>query len=96
MPSPRRRPKVYTAGDLTTRSLAERPYWALAELAEKGVISWLDVREALAERSRNLNGGTDPYAHLREMREGAPARPSRPFPRHPQPVSREIDSETHA
>lgn len=65
MPSPRRRPKLYTAGDLSRGSLADRKWHELVDLAEEGAITWADVNRAVRDRFLASNNGVDPYGHLR-------------------------------
>ncbi len=40
------------------------PWWHLAQLAERGMLTWARVAQIVAERVAERNGG-DPYGHLR-------------------------------
>lgn len=70
MPSPRRRPKTYTAGDLSRGALTDRKWHELVDLAEKGAITWADVNRAMHDRMLAMNDGMDPYAHLHARETG--------------------------
>lgn len=60
MPRRLRFPKLATALDPI-----DLPWWRLAQLAERGMITWERVHEIVAERVAERNGGIDPYGHLR-------------------------------
>lgn len=64
MPSPRRIPKAYV-GDLSPAGLSRMTWAELMHLVERGLITHEDVRDATYRRMLRMNGGEDPYRHLR-------------------------------
>lgn len=50
-------------------NLADLKYWELVRLAERGEITWEQVRNVTAARVRARYGGVDPFAHLRPLGE---------------------------
>lgn len=83
MPSPRRKPKPFR-GDLSPEALDQMTGPELWRLVEAGLITSADVSAATRRGVLALNGGVDPYAHLRAEWEAAETFGDRPLvPRRP-------------
>lgn len=62
MPSPRRRPLLHQP---KPDDLSELTYSQQVALANRGVITWEEINRETHRRVLEMNGGVDPYAHLR-------------------------------